>query len=335
VALVLLAGCTATTGGTGHVAVSAVAGPPATTSPTTSPTHTPPYQLPAGVPGSVLRGDDSSIVEDPITADLCAGIRPSTFRRWGSAYEHWFQSAGRCYYDVDTGGGAWFQLDTALVFEQDFDMSGARRRIVQPGGETVFSFPVRGDNCERAFLAGGYVIETSTFAAGAVPRQSLCGAADAWLRAAIPAYVDSVVARRSLAHPSLTRFDICALVNVSKLEFLTDMVGLRDGLVDQGGACGGSASSFSLQVQVVFLDVGQTPAGTMIDVGGQQLRRFVTAVDQRPMCELMSQQGLTADGKAHEALDVQFTSIAGPSAQETCSVATEATLALLRTAGLR
>jgi hypothetical protein len=244
---------------------------------------------------------------------------------------HWFQSAGRCYFDVLVDGGVSFQLDTSL--NDYFDAVGSRARHLNHG-YVEYSFRPAGGLCERALQLphSDVVFETRAISEARVPDRTLCAAAQKWVTLERTAYPDGHAARRSLATPSLTRIDLCKLITVADVETLPGLGRLNLTNPDLGGSCFGTGNRYAVDVQIVFLSGRTPPLGSRSLVHGHELVRYALPLHG---CEILSRQGLTRDRRSYEDLDVKITPEKSPARRSLCSIATRATTAMLETANLK
>ena len=316
IAIVVLAGCTATVNGVGRLEPTR-SGAGGSTSQTGS--------------ADIRRIGDGYWFGDAVTADYCARIPVSAFRRWGAPFRHWYQSAGRCYVDVFISRRASFQLDTSL--NGYFDASGSHMRRIR-GGYIEFSFPPVDGQCERGLQLpdSDVVFETHAIADGQVADRTLCGAAEKWVSLEMKGYPTGRAPRRSLASPSLTRLDLCKLITAANVASLAGLDSLDLTNPDLGDSCVGTGSRYSIHVQIAFISGRLPPQVSRSVVAGHELQRY--ALPQHG-CEILSRQGLTRDRNSYEELDVTVTPDTSTAPRSLCPLATNATVAMLQVANLR
>jgi hypothetical protein len=269
-------------------------------------------------------------VGDPATADLCAGAPSSALREWGRTEVHWWQSAGRCYYDVLVDEHNWFQVEASII--RNFNHRDATIRPLASGAAR-FDFPVHDGDCERAFEPsdGEWAIDVHTDFTGRVATRTLCAAAQRWRDWAQKAYLRGPLPRRSLARPSLTRFDLCQLVTLAEVSTVPGLENLNADDYDVGGSCYGSGSRFTFDLEVVFLKTGHLGPTTTVVVGGHKILNS----GSRSGCDAFSPQGVTANGAGREHLVMTVQPIdQNDSTAALCRAATAALTQVLDTAGL-
>lgn len=256
----------------------------------------------AGIPKGVVRIPQQSSLGDLVTVDLCHGISMSAFHRFGFARVHGWQTASTCYIDIYLGHTRYLQLNTWAEQSSEFDNTGGSPNGLADGSGDLFRFSVRGTDCERALEMGSVVLETHTYNVhGSVPTHVLCAAASTLVRQQIRAFSHSRVPDRSLARPSLTRFDICALAQEGDYHSIPGLERATTLSFLEGAGCTVDALSMYLSVRIAFIALDFPLIGRDVTVRGHRLR----ASHLGNSCELVSIQHTTADGQEHEILDVQ------------------------------
>lgn len=295
------------------------------------PAPSPSVDVPAVPHYPLLRTAAHSAVGDPVTVDLCGAISAQPFARWGEPGEHWWQSAGRCYYDVVVNSRIWFGMDTDIVPAAGFDTSLAPRS--EPNGP--YRFPIVDSDCERAFRIGADVFDTHTYVqGGTVPDRTMCAAAEALMAQQRKAFGHPRVARRALASPSLTRYDMCGLIDaghVDRLAGFAPLISIKHD--DLGGECTAQGSGLTISVETVFLADDVPLTGKYVMVGGRRLNEDVNAGANS--CELIAPQGEASDGASHEALNVEVAPNGDGAYHDPCTSGGQAVTAMLNAGGLR
>jgi hypothetical protein len=323
-----LTACSAVVNGTG----SAARGSAAVRPPSTSAASSASAPSPSATSDPRLRTVDATTypLGDPVTAELCAGAPRSAFRTWGRPEAHWWQSAGRCYYDVSVDENDWFQVETSII--RDFNHGDATERPLASGAAR-YDFPMQEGDCERAFepADGNWAIDVNTDVTGHVPDRILCAAAKRWLDWAQTAYLRGPLPRRSLARPSLTRFDLCQLVTLADIASVPGLQNINEDDYDLGGSCYGAGSRFRFDLEVVFLKNGELgPTSTVVSG-----RHTILTSGGPSDCEAFSAQGATRNRTGREHLTMEVRPLHGTDTTHAlCRAATAALAKVLDTAGL-
>ncbi|MBN9619666.1 MAG: hypothetical protein J0H43_08040, partial [Actinobacteria bacterium] len=172
---------------------------------------------PPAPPNPLLRTDGHTALGDLVTGDLCAGIPLSAFRQWGSASRHGWQSADACYLDIALPDGGEFQLDTWAEDLQSF-YPGNSTTTAQSGNASIRAFPQADGDCERALVIGTIAFETHVEKLDELPSGAVqCATTDRYAHLELAALAGRHLTPRSLASPSLTRYDLCALMSSSDM----------------------------------------------------------------------------------------------------------------------
>lgn len=287
VALLCLTACAPVVSGVGQVAD------------TTSQAPATPTKPPA-TSSAVLRVPQNGPVGDPVTADLCAGISMRELSRFGDARVHGWQTATTCYVDVYRSDATYFQLNSWAESPSDF-VPAARTPRRLGNGASVFSFPMHRRDCERALQLDGAVVETHTFnVRGSVPAAVLCGAAAAYLHQEVRAFTRGAPPSRSLASPSLTQFDLCALMSYGNYDRIPGLENATTQPILEAAGCDAYSARIDVTARIAFVELGFPLPGKHVRVQGHALVVYAG----RKVCEVVSVQHATRDGRAHELLDV-------------------------------
>jgi hypothetical protein len=286
VVVALLAGCTTTISGSGQAG---------------TPTSLPPLP-PAHPSTSIRRVPLAGPYGDLATANPCAGISMRAFSRWGLAQVHGWQTATTCYIDVSLYSGGFLQLNTWAESSVELDRTASR---AHPRGHnvSVYTYAVDGQDCERALQLDTVVLETHTLnVRGRPSHRVLCGAVSVLIAQELAAFRHGPFPRRSLARSSLTRFDFCALVARAHYHRIRGFAG---GFTDtgflEGSGCQILDAPVDVSIRVAFIHLGFALRGRDATVRGHPLNY----ARYGRVCEVISVQGVTSDGRAHEILDVQ------------------------------
>jgi hypothetical protein len=224
------------------------------------------------------------------------------FSRFGLAQQHDWQTATTCYIDVSLYGGGFLQLNTWAESSVSLDRRASTARSL--GHDvSVYTFTVEGQDCERALDLGAVVLETHTVnVRGRPPNPVLCGAASALIDEERAVFRHGPFPRRSLARPSLTRLDLCAVVARAHYHRIRGLAGsFADSNFLEGGGCHIAGAPVDVWIRIAFIDFGFPLDGRDVTVRGHRLnfKSFGR------LCEVISVQGVTRDGRSHEILDVQ------------------------------
>jgi hypothetical protein len=224
----------------------------------------------------------------------------------------------------------WFQVETAII--RNFNHGDATVRRLASGAAR-FDFPVHDGDCERAFEPsdGEWAIDVNTDVTGHITTATLCAAAQRWLDWAQKAYLRGPLPRRSLARPSLTRFDLCQLVTLADVATVPGLENISEDDYDLGGSCYGSGSRFTFDLEVVFLKKAELGPTTTVVSGGHTILNSGISSD----CEAFSAHGTTANGAGREHLVMAVRPLHGNGTTDAlCRAATAALAKVLDTAGL-
>lgn len=314
VAVALLAGCTTTISGSGRVADSV------------SPSPLPP----AHPSTSIIRVPVAGPYGDFVTADLCAGVSMRAFSAFGVAVKHGWQTATTCYIDVSLYSGGYLQLNTWAENYQEFDRVGSTVHRLGPHAH-AYNFALDGRDCERVLDLDAVVLETHTYnVRGRVSHRALCGTASILLHQELTVFGHGPFPRRSLARHSLTRFDLCAVIARAHFHRIH---GLAGGFTDtsflEGAGCRILDSPVEVNVRIAFIDRGFPLRGHYLTMRGHRLNFAAFG----KVCEVISVQGITRDGRSHEILDVQATGHRGVA--QTCRTAEQLAARMADVARLR
>lgn len=252
------------------------------------------------------------------------------FSRFGVAQKHGWQTATTCYIDVSLYTGGFLQLNTWAENFQEFDRVGSTVHRLGPHAHS-YNFAVDGRDCERVLDLDAVVLETHTYnVRGRVSHRALCGTASILLHQQLAAFGHGPFPRRSLARHSLTRFDLCAVIARAHFHRIR---GLAGGFTDtsflEGAGCRILDSPVEVNVRIAFIDRGFPLRGRHVTVRGHRLNFMAYG----RLCEVISVQGVTSDGRAHEILDVQATGHRG--VPQTCRTAEQLTAGMADVARLR
>jgi hypothetical protein len=266
-----------------------------------------------------------------VTADLCAAVPANALSQWGTPSVHVYQSAGRCYYDVQLDGRRAVQLELTTVPAAKFDLT-----LAKPAAhDGPFRFDPVDGSCERAFRIGAEVFDIRAYInQGKVSDDVLCATAEAAMLGERTSLTSHRPPRRSVASPSLTRFDLCSLITDAHLGRVPELADLDTPYrADDGGGCDADTGSLILDVVVAFTADNWRPRGSLVHYHGHALRR--TSSPQTSSCEIMSQRGNTRDGAGREQFDVQLSSETSIDPSHLCELAEQATGAMLDTVNLK
>jgi len=155
--------------------------------------------------------------------------------------------------------------------------------------------------CERAFgLPKLAILITEEQLGGASTKSERCGVAQAALTL-VAAKFRHPLPKRSLASPSVTRFDLCALLDQSGAESLPKMEGTIPTQYYAGGECSLRGTGLTITVRFAF-DTEDDPLPTV-----HHRDHELQVVGDTKGCEAVSVQGQTQDGAKREILDVTVT----------------------------
>jgi hypothetical protein len=136
---------------------------------------------------------------------------------------------------------------------------------------------------------------------------------------------------RQLASPSITRFDLCNILDVSGVEKIPDLLGTFPSPDFAGATCELETGNFYLDLEeaIVRSDILSAEPTTLID--GHELQVDGDAHE----CDVSTIQGETADYLSHEILDLDVQTSLGIGKTALCKDGEKAMIDVLNTTHLK
>jgi hypothetical protein len=328
IGVLLLAGCSTAVAGRGTSVPR-----PSSSSPT-GPSNAPSNAPSAPPAESKYRTPVQTRLGDPVTAELCTGVHLDRFSRWGTSGLHWYQLAGGCFLDIVNSATSYFQVQVRVVTDApDLIGTTASASTVLKSGATEYRWPEIAGDCERAIgLPDVAIVITTQQLQGHSPAASVCAAATEMVKEMAVADIRRLP-MRLLATPSITRFDLCNLIDLGGVERLPHFSGSYPLPYYGGAECVLTHEGINLVYRYAFVDVSQ-PLPNLRSVHGHQLG--VQSETAPVGCDVVSVQGLVDGGQANEILDlIAISDSTRFTPNQVCALASSAMLDVLNVAGLR
>lgn len=334
VAVALLSGCASVVSGHGAASVS--------------PSPTGPTGFPASGSGSVSpvapsttasgfarfpRRPVPTAIGDPPTADLCTAIGLSALSHLGYPPKYGTsQPPPGCYVQLTKSGQRVASVDVYASTEPPQAQPG--RRSTRQSGLVVYVYPYESSigDCERDVVAQRVFFHVHAFA-NEVPasrkRAVACNGTAAMTTRLAQVVAAHEVPRLSLADPSLSAMDACAVVQASGLLSQSRYTGMKLAPDAFGSGCTLSKGSTYLYFDYSLVQHVPVPDTRPVVTHAHQM--YAYAANGSGYCTFGSVQGTTGDGK-HEVFELSANSSSSDTAL--CDATQQALATYLDTAGL-